>query len=291
MKKFLTLIIALFSILFTLGCNNNNTSTDIITSCYPVFDLTSRVVGDKMTVKNLVKAGVEPHDYEPTTQDVVSLHESKLFIVNGLGLEHYTEILPDEIKDKTFTCTENIDIIYSETHSHNHSMDPHVWLDPKNAIIMMENIKNEIVKLDKDNKEYYEANFENAKELLESLDSKFKTSLVNLKSTHLVTSHEAFSYLCKAYGLTQLPISGLSTDDEPTPADIANIINQINGLNVTTIFYEELVSDEIARSIASQTGLACEVLDPIEGISSDNSSDDYISLMEKNLEAILKALA
>lgn len=285
MKKLFLPIITLFILLFTTSCTTK-ANNEIITSSFPIYDLTTRIAGDKMTVKNLVKAGIEPHDYEPSTQDVASLIECKLFIANGLGLEHYTSELTKDITDKMYICTEGITTLYTT----NNTADPHAWLNPLNAIKMMENIKNKLSSIDEANASYYTENFEANKALFLELDESYKAELTNLKSTYLVTAHAAFTYLCDAYGLTQLPISGISPDDEPTAQAIANLINQIKDLNVTTIFSEELVSDAVAKSIASQTGLVCSVLSPIEGLEDESSTDNYLTLMESNLVEIVKAL-
>lgn len=310
MKKIIAGLFLTISLIFVSGCGNTKTDVDIVASCFPIYDLTKRVVGDKMEVSNLVKAGVEPHEYEPTVNDVKKLTDCKLFIANGIGLEHYTSSFDKKITDKTFICTTGIELIYSEhghDHDHEHEeehheeheeehehhemfADPHVWLSPINAIKMMENIKNEIIKIDADNKDYYEANFTKNKKMLEDLDAKFRSELVDLKSTTIVTSHEAFGYLCKQYGLTQLAINGLSAKDEPTAAELAEIIEKVKGLNVTTIFSEELVSPAIAQKVADETGLKCAVLNPIEGLATEDQKDDYISLMEKNLTTIKAAL-
>lgn len=282
MKKILLSLMMLVMLITICSCSKNE-SYDIMTSCYPIYDFTSRIVGDKFTVRNLVKPGVEPHDYEPSTNDVKNLTDCKLFIVNGLGLEHYTNALSKTITSHMYTCTEDI-----KTIEVNNKKDPHVWLDPNNAIIMMSNIKDKIIELDPLNEKYYEDNFLKNKELFISLDSEYKSRLKDVKSKYLITAHKAFGYLCNAYGLTQLSISGLSTEDEPTPGAIKNLIDTINSLDPrpTTIFYEELVSDEIARSIANQTNLLVDVLNPMEGFS----DSDYITIAKKNLDAIYKAL-
>lgn len=284
MKKIFFFLFTIL-ILFTISSCSTK-SYDIITSCYPIYDFTSRIVGDKLTVKNLVSPGVEPHDYEPSVKDVVNLTDCKLFITNGLNLEHYTSDLSNSILEHTYECSKNIDVIEVDN-----TYDPHIWLDPNNAIIMMNNILDIVIELDPSNSDYYTNNFNTNKELFIELDNLYKDSLVNLKSNYLITSHKAFDYLCKAYGLVQLSISGLSTEDEPTPGAISNLIDKINYLDPkpTTIFYEELVSDEIARSIANQTGLICDVLNPLEGLEDD--SKDYISVMKDNLSAILRALS
>lgn len=290
MKKILTILIVFISLFSFTSCDKNTSeSIDIITSCYPIYDFTTRIVGDKLTVSNLVSPGVEPHDYEPTPKDIANLTEAKLFIINGNGFEHYLNSLPKEMGAKMVIASANIEPIYSNINKD--TVDPHMWLDISNAITMMENIKNQIVMIDPANKEYYEDNFTMNRYLFEGLDAKYKETLTNLKSTYLVTSHEAFGYLCKAYGLNQLPIRGLSTEDEPTADDITRIIKDIAGKNVTTIFYEDLVSDEIAKKIASETGLKCDILYPIEGISKDMGNENYLTLMAKNLVQIQKALA
>ena len=282
MKKIIFSILIFFFLIFGASCSNKE-SYDIMTSCYPVYEFTTRIVGDKYTVKNLVKPGIEPHEYEPSTKDVRNLIDCKLFIVNGLGLEHYTNDLTKDIKQKMFMSTSNIELLYEDN-----TVDPHIWLDPKNAITMMSNIKDKIIELDPENKDYYINNFNTNKELFLALDNKYNEELTNLSSSYLITSHKAFGYLCKAYGLTQVAINGLSTEDEPTAEAIASLIDRIKDMGATTIFYEELVSDSIAKSIASETGLKCDVLNPIEGIS--NKEDNYITIMEKNLEAIKRAL-
>ena len=286
MKKiYLFFILGLF-ILVGASCNSSFKHFDIMTSCFPIYDFTSRIAGDKMTVGNLVKAGVEPHDYEPSTKDVRNLVDCKMFVVTGLGLESYLNDLPKDIQNKTFVSTTNIELIYE-----NNVCDPHVWLDVNNAITMMRNIKDKLVEIDSANASYYENNYKINEELFLQLDNEYKSRLVNLSSPYLITSHQAFGYLCKAYGLTQIAINGLSTEDEPTSEAIAKLIDEIKGLNAKTIFYEELVSDSIAKSIASQTGLECDVLNPLEGLEDEKSEEDYLSLMRKNLEAIIKALA
>ncbi len=290
MKKILSFILILFSVFLFGSCQGKTENTvDVVTSCYPIYDFTTRIAGDKLVVQNLVKAGVEPHHYEPTTQDIVMLTEAKLFIINGLGLEPYVNTLPASINEKKVEATANIESIDSSKNPG--TPDPHMWLDINKAIQMMENIKNYLCIIDSTNSNYYNDNFIKNKYLFEGLNLMFHQELNNLSSKYLVTSHDAFGYLCSAYDLIPIPIRGLSTEDEPTAADINKIIEEVKGKNVTTIFYEDLVSDEIARKIASETGLKCEILYPIEGISKDMASENYLTLMAKNLVQIKKALA
>lgn len=285
MKKLLFILALLLTTLITISCNNV-VKADIVVSSYPIYDLTKRITQDKLSVINLNQENIDVHDFDLTPRDAAMLYETKLFIINGLNLEPYISNLTDDLKNKTFACTSNIDLIYSN-YTNNDDVDPHVWLNPNNAIIMMENIKNKIIEIDSVNKAYYEKNFNTNKELLLKLDNLYKTNLTNLKSNYLITSHEAFGYLCNAYNLTQISIGGLSTSDEVTARDIENILNQINDLNATTVFYEENESNVLAKTIAAEANLSYESLNPLE--FSPNSGD-YISVMEENLAKILKAL-
>lgn len=284
MKK---LIFTLLCIFITIGMSacGKSSSSDIVASCYPIYDLTNRIVGDKMSVSCFVPNGVEPHEFDPTPSKVRALADSKLYIENGLGLEKYS--LPKEVTSHKLTASDGIEVIYG---SDNKTADPHVWLNPLNAIKMMENIKNKVSLLDPDNEVFYQSNYDSQKTLFENLNQKYIDSLVDLKSNYLVTTHEAFGYLCKQYNLNQLSIMGISTEDKPTSQALANIQDKIKGLNVTTIFSEELASDTFATTMSETLNIKCNVLNTIEGLTDETINENYISLMESNLTQILEAL-
>ena len=167
-----------------------------------------------------------------------------------------------------------------------------VWTSIKNAKKEMENIKNALVKADAANAEYYEANFKMYSEKFDELDKKYETEIAKLPNKNIVVSHEAFGYLCKEYGLTQVGIEGLSPDSEPNPKRMAEIVEFVEEHNVKVIFFEELVSPKVAESVAKETGATTDVLNPIEGLTEEQlkEGNDYISIMEQNLNSIVKAL-
>jgi zinc transport system substrate-binding protein len=127
---------------------------------------------------------------------------------------------------------------------------------------------------------------------LDALDSAFKEALRSLANKDIVVSHEAYGYLCAAYGLNQVGIMGLSPDSEPDPARMAEIIGFVNANRVKVIFFEELVSPKVAEAIANATGAQTAVLSPIEGLSDAQraAGDDYFSVMRQNLAALKTAL-
>lgn len=284
MKRTILYMINLF-LLSSCGISDKNSASTIYTSFYPIYDLTKKIVGDKINVENLTPYGVEPRDYEPTTLDVKNMHDSKGIFINGLGLENYYDSLPKEIKDKTYVVTNNI-----ETMKINNIVDPHVWLSIPNAIKEMENILDEVIKLDNDNKDFYISNFNNQKNNFLNLYNDYSNKLKDVKNKSIVVSHAAFGYLCKDYNLKQIYVDGLSPNQEPNAKDIERIIETIKEYKISTIFYEELVSPEISKEIASETGAKIEVLNSLEGLSKEESKDnDYLSVMKKNYDKILEA--
>ena len=115
------------------------------------------------------------------------------------------------------------------------------------------------------------------------LDSEYSAGLAACSNTVIVTSHNAFGYLAQRYGLTQLGITGLTPEDEPSPSDLAAVTDFVEAHHVTTIYYETLVSPAIADTVASETGAKTAVLDPIEGLSGTSQGDDYFAIMRANL--------
>lgn len=285
MKNILLIIIILFSII-TITCNNNdnkNTSgkLQIYTSVYPIYDFTKKIGGEKITVYNMTKAGAEPHDFEITSKDMANLSKADLFIYNGGGMEHWV----DSVKD----ALQNIKYIDSSSNINNqNNLDPHFWLSPKNAKIQMENIKNGLIEIDSESKDYYQSNYNLYANRLDELDNKIKISLSNIKNRNLVLTHPAFGHFCKEYSLNQIAIAR----DEADPKAMAEIITFIKNNDIKAIFYEEFSSSKLVDSIAKETQIKILTLNPIESLSEENieAGEDYFSIMEKNLISLLDGL-
>lgn len=326
MKKSLLTITALaataalgigsFNLAYAAGTEDTSSEKklNVMASFYPMYDFAKKVGGDKVEVTNMVPAGTEPHDWEPAATDVKNLEEADVFIYNGAGMEHWTEDVlgaldnkelkvveasrgltllegKEEDEEETEDSSSDSDASDESTDSEI-TYDPHVWLDPLNAKAEMENIKNAFVEADPDNKDYYEQNYETYAEKFDQLDKEYKDGLADTKSKDLITSHEAFGYLCQAYGLNQVGIEGLSPDSEPDASRMNEIIKFAKENNVKTIFFEELVSPKVSETIADEIGAKTAVLNPLEGLTDDEISagEDYFSVMESNLKTIEDAL-
>ena len=284
MKNIFIIIIILFSVI-TITCNNNdnkNTSgkLQIYTSVYPIYDFTKKIGGEKIAVYNMTKAGAEPHDFEITSKDMANLSKADLFIYNGGGMEHWVDSVRKALNIKYVDSSSNI--------NNENNLDPHFWLSPKNAKIQMENIKNGLIEIDSDNKNYYQSNYNLYANRLDELDNKIKISLSNIKNRNLVLTHPAFGHFCKEYSLTQIAIAR----DEADPKAMADIITFIKNNDIKAIFYEEFSSSKLVDSIAKETQIKILTLNPIESLSEENieAGEDYFSIMEKNLVSLLDGL-
>ncbi|MDR0287676.1 MAG: zinc ABC transporter substrate-binding protein, partial [Clostridiales bacterium] len=230
MKKFI--ILMFLPILLFSGCKIKDSSDKlkVFTSFYAMYDFTRTIAGDKVDLYLLVPPGTEPHDWEPSTRDMASLERADMLIYSGAGMEQFIGTFKESIKNNDLIFVEASDGIELLQN------DPHVWLNPINALKEYENIKNALCAKDPANSELYEANFQLQKDKLNKLDIDYHESAENFKSKDLVVSHEAYGYLCEAYGLNQVAIEGFAADGEPSLAKMIEIINYIRQNDVKYIF-------------------------------------------------------
>ena len=277
----------------------------VLTSFYPMYDFACKIGGDCIDVTNMVPSGTEPHDWEPSTNDLKNLEKADVFIYNGADMEPWADDLLVSRSDtlRVVEASENVELRTTDgehEHAHEHEdadhhhgdFDPHVWLDPENAKIEMEAIGDALCAADPENSTVFQSNYEKYAAELDALDAEFREKLAPLPNRTIVVAHEAFGYLCDAYGLTQVGIEGLSPDSEPDPGRMAEVIDFVREHSISTIFFEELVSPKVAEAIASETGAQAKMLSPLEGLSDEQAAAgaDYFSVMHDNLAALMEAL-
>lgn len=300
------------SLFLLTGCGTQpaDTAADdgrlrVLTSFYPMYDFACKIGGDCIDVTNMVPSGIEPHDWEPSTNDLKNLEKADVFIYNGADMEPWADDLLVSRSDTLHVveASENVELRTTDgehEHAHEHEgadhhhgdFDPHVWLDPENAKIEMEAIRDALCAADPENSTVFQSNYEKYAAELDALDAEFREKLAPLPNRTIVVAHEAFGYLCDAYGLTQVGIEGLSPDSEPDPGRMAEVIDFVREHSISTIFFEELVSPKVAEAIASETGAQAKMLSPLEGLSDEQAAAgaDYFSVMHDNLAALMEAL-
>jgi zinc transport system substrate-binding protein len=282
----------------------------VVTAFYPLQFVAERVAGDHGAVSSLTQAGAEPHDVELTPRQVASVSDADAVVyVKGFqpavdeavaqsGNEHVldtTSVVPLQTQADEH-AHDHADDSPGDVHAeegeegHDHGgLDPHVWLNPQNMVTITDAVVAQLAQLDPDHAADYRTNGATLTKELTSLDASYAAGLKTCDRREFITSHAAFGYLAEQYGLTQIGISGLTPDAEPSPSRIAAVQQEARAHGVTTIFYETLVSPAVATSIAGDLGLRTDVLDPIEAITPESRGDNYIAVMQSNLVALEKA--
>lgn len=257
----------------------------IYTTFYPLYDFTKKIVGDRAVVENLQPAGVEPHDYEPSPRQIASIYSGKLFIFLGEPMDAWAKKIEGQLQEKGVVTLEAGQGLIENN-------DPHIWLDPLLAREIARRIFEAVATVDGDNKSYYEKNYHELDKKFAMLDREYRDTLNAVTRRDIVTSHAAFGYLARRYGLNQIPISGLSPQQEPSAQQMAELITLCRSKGVKYIFFETLASPKLAEALAREAGAGTLVLNPIGGLTKEEmeASEDYFSIMAKNLAALKKAL-
>ncbi len=294
------LILVLFGYFLTTKIrqthSNQNTSTkpQVVTSFYPLYFFTSQIAQDKADVYNVTPAGAEPHDYEPSTQDMARVEDSAMIVLNGSKLEAWGDKIKENLKDKkTLILTVGDTIANQEMIEDGEKIqDPHIWLDPILAKKEVTLITAGLSQIDPANSEFYQTNANILLAKLDTLDTQFRQGLNSCANKDIITSHSAFGYLASEYKLNQVAISGLSPDAEPSVQQLAQVAEFAKKNQVKYIFFETLISPKLSQTIASEIGAKTLVLNPIEGLSDEEIKDgkSYFSEMENNLKNLKIAL-
>ncbi len=263
------------------------TNLQVISSFYPLYEFAQQVGQDKVNVQLLVPEGVEPHDWEPTIQDVLQMQKSDLIIINGFGFENWVESL-EEMNYQGIVVDTSDEIIKNENDKNLilASGDPHIWLNPILAKTQVQTIADAFSKSDPQNQKIYQKNAQNYIFELDKLDSKIRNDLASC-SQDFIAFHDAFSYFAYEYDLHQHTI--ISSNDphaEPTAKTLENIINTARELKLEIIFTEDTTDPRISDVVANEIGGKILVLSPLEISGNGN----YISRMTKNLDNLKEAL-
>lgn len=315
-------ILIIYCLFCLLGCSKstdvqtvNPAKPIVYTSIFPIYDFTQKIGGDKIEVINLLPAGTQAHSFEPSTKMMIKLSKASLFLYNGAGMEPYIEKFQATLKSSSLLMVDTstgIELLEVNDHHHSHdhekkngshehgtnfryetiTYDPHIWLSPKKAICQAQNILKAIGEIDPLNQAYYERNFENLKENLLQLDQDYQSELAKCEKKVLVVSHAAFNYLCQDYGLTQIPVMGLSAEAEPTPHKMKEVIDLVTKYQLSCLFLEAVENPRAIKTIARETQTQTLILHPLGSLTAEEikAGKDYFQIMVDNLANLKKGL-
>lgn len=320
LPKLLTLLITT-SFLF-IGCNNNvdsNKTTEsdtlnIVTSFYPLYISTINITKDipNVTVTNMTKSQTGClHDYQLTPQDLKTLENADILVINGAGMESFLDGIISQYPNlEIVDATKGLSLLEDDTHSHDdhdhdhdtedehsedddhdHEYNAHVWVSVTGNIDEVKNISSQLESLNPENKEAYESNTNTYVAKLEDLKNEMHEELDNLPNRDIITFHEAFPYFAEEFNLNIAGVIEIEPDSEPSAKEIEEIINTVKEKNIKALFTEPQYSSKVAETIATETGATVYELDPIvTGDSNPDAYDDYINKMKKNLDVLKEAL-
>lgn len=260
---------------------------------YPLAYLLEQVGGPGVKVFTLTKPGVEPHDLELTPKDLVDLPKMRVVAY----LKGFQPAVDEAVAQQAGQAAYDVSAAAGLTlatpeggEAGEPATDPHFWLDPIRYAAVGTALAQRLAEADPTHAADYQARAAALATTLTALDRDFSTGLKSCATTKLVTGHAAFGYLAERYGLTQIPIAGLSPDQEPSAKQLADIAATAKAAGVTTIFTETLVDPKFAQTVAKESGTALAVLDPLEGITDQSAGKDYHAVMLANLATLRTGL-
>jgi len=285
------------------ACSKPKSSLDsgklkVVTTLFPLYDFARNVGGDAVDLSLLLPPGMEPHSFEPRPEDMMTVAKADIFIYTNRGMEPWAEKLLSGVtkNGKPMQIEAGKGARYSNAAGHDHkdgAKDPHIWLDIANATLMIDNIARALAEELPAKRDLFNANAVAYKKRLKAVDDRFSTGLADCNTREFIHGgHYAFTYLAERYNLHYISAYGVSADSEPSPKKMVELINTIRLHKLNSVFYEELLSPAVARSVAEETGAALLKLHGIHNITREEleSKTSYIDLMEQNLAALRKGL-
>lgn len=259
--------------------NQAGGTLQVVAGSYPFAFVAERVGGDQVNVTNLTNPGEEPHDVELTAAQVASVGSADLVLYQA-GFQPAVDAAVNQAKpQRVLDAATFLELQPLEGET---ALDPHTWLDPLNLVEVTRQTRDVLLAASPSDPAQIETNAADLIEELRGLDKELQADLENCRTRTFITSHAAFGYLASRYGLTQVGISGIEPDVEPTAARVAQVQQIASETGVTTIFFETIASPAVAKSIAADLGLTTDVLDPLEGITSESRGSDYLQVMVAN---------
>ncbi|EPD54042.1 hypothetical protein HMPREF1210_00027 [Paenisporosarcina sp. HGH0030] len=319
MKKFLLYSFIIVLTLFTVACgkdtstngkSENPNALTVYTTVYPLTYFTERIGGKHVNVESVYPAGSNEHTFDPTQKDMMDLADADLFFYIGLGLEGFVENAKKTLANEDVSLVATADAVsdkeleMGKANGHGHEeeghdehdhgdIDPHLWISPQISIKLASSIKNSLIEKDPENEATYTKNYDILVTELKQLDSDFKEMADASNNKTFFVSHAAFGYLAGTYGLEQVAVSGLNSQDEPSQQDLTDIVKLAKEKNIKTILFEQNVSSNLTKVIQNEVGADAMTLHNLGVLTQKDieNKETYFTLMEQNLETLKKALA
>lgn len=304
MKKFAYLILLITIPITISACSQNdeNVENTVYTSIYPLQYIVEQIGGDELTVESVYPPGVDAHSYEPSSREMTQIARGKAFIYLGAGMESFAETAAESLDTQDVKLIEiaNIDEDLfapadkedENVDAHHHSdKDPHVWFDPNKMIEMGNLIMTELSDEFPDQSETFASNFDEFEKDMKDLDQEYSQTLGKKENKKVLVAHAAYGYLEDRYGLEQIAISGLSTNDEPSQKELTQTVNTAKKYDLNYVIFEQTGTDKVSDIIREQIHAEPLYMHNLESLTEEDIVDgaDYLSLMMDNLHVLDQA--
>lgn len=312
----------------TEGDNASESTDDQLTvyaSTFALKSMAEEIGGDRVNVEMVIPPGADPHTYEPTSKQMTQIAEADLFLTIGHDLEPYVESMEKSLEGQNVafvktaedvTLLDSADTVHvhgedghsedehgheedehaneEETHAeddHGHGQyDPHVWLDPMNAVSMAEAVEAAFSEEAPDYKDEFSERLSVFKDEANALDAELKAAVENGSKSELLVTHAAYGYLAERYGFDQLPIAGLTPSEEPSQQALKRIIEEARLHDLNYIAFEDTVTPKVAEVVKQEIGAESVTIYNLESVTKDQMDKSYFDLMRENVKALETAL-
>lgn len=302
--------------------DNASESTDqkltVYASTFALKSMAEEIGGDRVNVEMVIPPGADPHTYEPTSKQMTQIAEADLFLTIGHDLEPYVESMEKSLEGQNVAfvktaedvtlldASDTVHVHGEDEHSedehaneeeahnedeHDHGQyDPHVWLDPMNAVSMAEAVEAAFSEEAPDYKDEFSERLSAFKNEVNTLDAALKTAVENGSKSELLVTHAAYGYLAERYGFDQLPIAGLTPSEEPSQQALKRIIEEARLHDLNYIAFEDTVTPKVAEVVKQEIGAESVTIYNLESVTKEQMDKSYFDLMRENVKALETAL-
>jgi ABC-type Zn uptake system ZnuABC Zn-binding protein ZnuA len=267
---------------------------DVLTTTTILADIARNVAGDQLVTQSLLPFGTDPHSYQPVPQDTRKINESKVLIVNGANYERSLDSLLATAKDKKEFIEASVGLRLRTVSGDDQEVDPHLWLDPNNVIVYVDNIREGLTNFNPEEADVYDANARAYIAQLQELDAWINGQVAQIppKRRVLVTNHDSVEYFAERYGFKVVGsiINGFSSDASPSAQEMADLTDRIRLFEAPAIFLDAADNPALAQQIASETGVKVVTNLHIESLTEGDPAATYLDMMRHNVSKIVEAL-
>lgn len=293
MKK--TVILLLCAVMLC-GCGStstkDNSKPSIVTTIFPIYDFVRAVGGEKVNIKMLIKPGTEVHSYDPVPSEIKSIYNADLFLYIGGESDVWVDKILGDKRVNSCALIECADILLEE---HHNEYDEHIWTSPENAERMLDKILLELIKIDPENSDYYNKNYENYVNKISEIKLKTKELVNDSKSPFILVADKfPFRYFAESYDIDYVAAAdGCAVGSDISLKTMTMLVDTIKEKDLKYVYYVEMSNKKIANSLAEQTGVKLLELHSAHNVTLNDfeSGVTYVDLMERNYNSLKKGLS